>query len=148
MKAQRDQEARPCVVVVDDSFVVLDRVRHVLSGAGYDVRATNEPRSAGPLLRGADLVIVDFHMPGIEGGEILPVLKKSLLAADNLCAFYPYTSDADVAKHYQKFGYNGGFLRKGDEAALLVQVEAALRTVRTRKLALALRERRRKSDAD
>lgn len=138
------KEARAQVLVIDDSHVVLDHVRTTLSGAGLDVRVTSEPHGATKLVKGVDLVIVDFHMPGIDGGSLLPMLRRAL-APGELCLFYLYTSDADVAKRYEQFGFDGGFLRKGDDAALLSQVEAALRTVRMKKLASELRAKRRTS---
>jgi CheY-like chemotaxis protein len=138
------KESRAQVVVIDDSEVVLEHVRATLAGAGHDVRVTSEPLGATKLVKGADLVIVDFHMPGIDGGSLLPMLRRALAPAD-LCLFYLYTSDADVAKRYEQFGFDGGFLRKGDDGALLAQVEAALRTVRMKKLALELRTKRRAS---
>ncbi len=138
------KDARAQVVVIDDSEVILDRVRTALAAAGHEVRVTSDPRGAAKLVKGADLVIVDFHMPGIDGKTLLPMLRRGL-AGDELCLFYLYTSDADVARRYEELGFDGGFLRKGDDAALVSQVEAALRTIRMKKLALDLRAKRRAS---
>jgi DNA-binding NarL/FixJ family response regulator len=86
----------------------------------------------------AELVIVDFHMPSIDGAALLPALKDAA-SSESPCFFYMYTSDPEVARKYDTYGFDGGFLRKGDEKALGPQVEAAFRTIHLRKLAGSLR---------
>jgi CheY-like chemotaxis protein len=129
------------ILVIDDSWVVLEAVRSGLVATGYGVRVTTEPHAAAKMASWAELVIVDFHMPGIDGARLLPSLKKGV-AGDGTCLFYLYTSDADVARKYEAFGFDGGFLRKGDERALIPQVDAAFRTIKLRKLAGTLRSGR------
>ena len=58
--------------------------------------------------------------------------------------FYLYTSDREAAARYQEYGFDGAFLRKGEEAALVAQVAAVFRTIGLRKLARKLREERKR----
>lgn len=130
------------IVVVDDSYLILDRIRERLSAEGYNVRTTTGQRSALKLVQNADLAIIDFHMPGVDGAEMLSSLRQSHPHAN--CLYYLYTSDREVATRYQQLGFDGAFLRKGEEAALVPQVGAVFRTIRMRKLARKLRDERRK----
>jgi DNA-binding NarL/FixJ family response regulator len=128
------------IVVVDDSYLILDRIRERLSAEGYNVRTTTGQMSAVKLVPHADLAIIDFHMPGVDGAEMLVSLRKSL--PDASCLYYLYTSDRQVATRYAELGFDGAFLRKGEEAALVPQVGAVFRTIRMRKLAQKLRSER------
>ena len=129
------------VVVVDDSWTILEQIRACLAERGYDVRTTTSPDVAVRLLRGADLTIIDFHMPGLNGTEMVGMLRKAQ-PADGGCLFYLYTSDRDEAARYLNHGFDGAFLKKGDEAALVPQVEAVFRTVRMRRLTERIRKGR------
>jgi DNA-binding NarL/FixJ family response regulator len=128
------------IVVVDDSYLILDRVRDRLSAEGYRVRTTTGQGSAVKLVQNADLAIIDFHMPGVDGAEMLSTLRQSHPGGN--CLYYLYTSDREVATRYQQLGFDGAFLRKGEEAALVSQVGAVFRTIRMRKLAQRLRDGR------
>ena len=125
------------IVVIDDSYLILERIRERLSAEGYTVRTTTGQAAAQKLVQRADLAIVDFHMPGIDGAEMLSMLREAHPEAT--CLYYLYTSDRDVASKYEKLGFDGAFLRKGEEAALVPQVSAVFRTIRMRKLARKLR---------
>ena len=129
------------IVVVDDSWLILEQVRLCLSASGYDVRTTTGPDMAERLVKNADLAIIDFHMPGLNGKELVARLRGTL-PRESGCLFYLYTSDRDEAGRYAVYGFDGAFLRKGDEAALLPQVEAVFRTVALRRVAERLRRGR------
>ena len=133
--------ARERIVIVDDSWIILEQIRVCLSACGYDVRTTTGVEVAARLVKTADLAIVDFHMPGLNGEEFVEVLRAALPAGAS-CLFYLYTSDRDEASRYAAHGFDGAFLKKGDEAALVPQVEAVFRTVRMRRVAEKLRRER------
>jgi DNA-binding NarL/FixJ family response regulator len=128
------------IVVIDDSYLILDRIRDRLSAEGYNVRITTGQSAAVKLVQTADLAIIDFHMPGVDGAEMLCALRAS--DPKGSCLYYLYTSDRAVATRYQQLGFDGAFLRKGEEAALVSQVGAVFRTIRMRKLAKKLRDER------
>jgi two-component system, NtrC family, sensor kinase len=130
------------IVVVDDSWIILEQIRLALNGRGYEVRTTTGADVAAKLAKSSDLAIVDFHMPGMNGGELLGIIRRSL-PSGTACLFYLYTSDPAAAARYALHGFDGAFLHKGDEAALGPQVDAVFRTIRLRKLADQMRRDRR-----
>ena len=136
-----EQDTQGLIVVVDDSWTILEQIRACLAERGYDVRTTTSPDVAVRLLRGADLTIIDFHMPGLNGTEMVGMLRRAQ-PVGGVCLFYLYTSDRDEAARYQSHGFDGAFLKKGDEAALVPQVEAVFRTVQMRRLTERIRKGR------
>lgn len=139
LRSEGETEGR--IVVVDDSWTILEQIRACLAQRGYDVRTTTSPDVAVRLLRAADLTIIDFHMPGLNGTELVKMLRQAQ-PSDASCLFYLYTSDRDEAARYLNHGFDGAFLKKGDEAALVPQVEAVFRTVRMRRLTDRIRKGR------
>ncbi|KYF86938.1 response regulator [Sorangium sp. So ce394] len=129
------------ILVIDDSEIVLMRIRVELSSAGYDVVTTTQLVGTARHLRGCDLVIIDFFMPGLDGGAVLRSLKAAVPATERPPLFYLYTTDAKAGAQYAELGFDGVFGRKGDLLALTPQVEAALRIRKLSGLARA-KERR------
>lgn len=67
------------IVVVDDDPAVLDCYRRVLSRAGYTVRTESDPlRVLGDrsIADAADLLILDYKMPGADGLTLLAELRR------------------------------------------------------------------------
>ncbi len=63
----------PRVLVVDDEQVVLDSIRKHLRREGYEIRTVLSAAEALEILdaEGADIVITDLMMPGMDGLELL-----------------------------------------------------------------------------
>lgn len=115
------------ILVVDDSEIVLMRIRVELSSAGYDVVTSTQLVGTARHLRGCDLVIIDLHMPGLDGRDVLTSLKAALPPGERPPLFYLYTTDVEAGRRYAELGFDGVFGRKGDLLALTPQVQAALR---------------------
>ncbi len=105
------------------------------------MRTTTSSDVAERLVKSSDLAIIDFHMPGLNGTELVGILRRAAESVSS-CLFYLYTSDRDEASRYTEHGFDGAFLKKGDEAALVPQVEAVFRTVRLRRLTDRIRKGR------
>lgn len=118
------------ILIIDDSEVVLARTKGVLIDAGYEVTTTTQTVGTARHLRNCDLVIVDYHMPGLNGGAVLESLRSALADAQDPPLFYLYTTDAKVAEDYKSLGFDGCFTRKGEVAALVPQVQAVFRMKR------------------
>lgn len=122
------------ILYIDDSEVFLERVRTALGDAGYEVVATTQTVGAARHLTGCDLVLVDFHMPGFDGRSVLDSLRAAVENSDRKPSFYLYTSDKALVVDYAVMGFDGAFQHKGDDGALVRQVEAAMRMRKLRAL--------------
>ena len=65
------------ILIIDDSEIVLQRLRSRLIAEGYEVVTMRQPVGAGRHLLQCDLVIIDFYMPGIDGGEVVRSLRAA-----------------------------------------------------------------------
>lgn len=120
--------------MIDDSEVILADVRRALEAEadGYHVTTTTQTVGTARFLVDCDLVIIDFHMPGIDGGGVIQSLRAAAQATRRTCLFYLYTADPSVAKRFAELGFDGAFTEKGDYAALRRQVKGALRLLQMR----------------
>lgn len=91
------------ILVVDDDPTALEFAGRVLSGAGYAVLRTQDPRNAAyigctPAL--PDLVLADVSMPGLDGTELCRLLKSDRTTANIPVVLMSgvRTSPADHAK--------------------------------------------------
>jgi CheY-like chemotaxis protein len=153
------------ILVIDDSEVMLARIKKALVAEGYEVTTTTRAVGNARYLPTSDLVIIDYHMPGIDGETVIQALRGSSgkmehddpakvskdrgetakePAANTRrgggCLFYLYTSDPAIAHSYARLGFDGCLNEKGDEASLVRQVGSIFRLRKIR--ALAERSRR------
>ncbi len=120
------------ILYLDDSELHLREVQRTLSAAGYDVLTAESVAEARSKCGSVDLVMIDFHMPGLNGAEALRVLKPHV-RSDVVVLFYLYTSDRDVAMAFKTHGFDGAFIAKGEENTLISQVQAAHRMVKLKR---------------
>ncbi len=69
---------RPFIMVVDDEPVILTLLNRTLEPEGYGVITADNGRTALNLLEehGPDLVILDIMMPGINGFQVLDLIRQ------------------------------------------------------------------------
>ena len=125
---------KPRILIIDDSPTVLQTLKGKLEEAGYEVTATTQTVGVARYLSKVDLVIIDYHMPGVSGAEVLESLRAAAAHTEHRVSFYLYTLNEDIASKYQKLGFDGCFTGKGDDNALVTQVDAAFRLIRLRSL--------------
>jgi DNA-binding response OmpR family regulator len=118
------------ILVIDDSETVLDQIKQRLEREGYRVVTTSQTVGAARHLIGAALAIIDWHMPGIHGGEMIQSFQAALANSPTRPQFYLYTSDPSVSSTAKGLGFDGSFINKGDVDSLAHQVAAALRIAR------------------
>jgi CheY-like chemotaxis protein len=122
------------VLVIDDSEVVLSRIQARLEAEGHHVTTTTQTIGSARLLRDADIVIIDYHMPGIDGKALLDSLQAAAAQSKLTPVYYLYSQDEAIGTRALAMGFDGCFTRKGDDDALVQQLDAALRQLRLRRL--------------
>src|SRR5437660_17424 len=111
---------QPSILVVDDEMGILDVLRILLKGEGFDVTTAQGGKAGRAALKGypTDIVLTDIKMPGVSGTEILAAVRdqdpetpvilmtaqaslQSAIQAVNQGAFYyiqkPFSNDDLVA---------------------------------------------------
>jgi len=70
--------ARAKILIVDDESAFLRFITELLTGAGYDVRGSDDPFTATSLAQEfrPDLAILDIAMPGKDGIELAKELRR------------------------------------------------------------------------
>lgn len=124
--------SRGRILIIDDSAAILDAVAVGLKAVGFEVITTTQTVGAARHLGSCDLVIVDFHMPGLDGATVLQSLKSAAHRNDARCLFLLYTSDDAEARRYKIHGFDAPLMKKGNIPALVPQVQALMRMVRSR----------------
>lgn len=70
-----------CVLLVDDSFLVRKTLRHIFESAGFEVCGEigdgDQAVKEAPTLK-PDLIVLDLSMPGLNGLQAAPLLRRSL----------------------------------------------------------------------
>src|SRR5690349_19960804 len=111
---------QPSILVVDDEMGILDVLRILLKGEGFEVTTAQGGKAGLEALKGSppDIVLTDIKMPGVSGTEILSAVREqdpetpvilmtaqaspqSAIQAVNQGAFYyiqkPFSNDDLVA---------------------------------------------------
>ena len=70
--------SKQSILVVDDNRHILGMLSRILEMEGYDVTVAADGRSAVNLLEkhGPDLVILDIIMPGLDGFQVLNLIRE------------------------------------------------------------------------
>jgi DNA-binding response OmpR family regulator len=120
------------VLVIDDSDLMLERIGLTLTSAGFDVVVTNQTVGAARHLRSRELVLVDYHMPGLDGGDVLKSLRSAAEGFPGARMFVLYTSDEAAGQRHRELGFDAVLTKKGHMGELVRQLGALLRLVRIR----------------
>ena len=121
------------IVIIDDSEIVLEQIRAELEPLGYPIKTTTQTVGTARLLVGADLVILDMHMPGLHGGQVLGNLRAAVESRATPPLFYMYTSDPAEEARYREYGFDGAFTQKGNLGSLARQLGAAMRMLKLKR---------------
>jgi signal transduction histidine kinase len=137
--AERTTE-QSCVLVVDDQEANITLLERMLRGAGYEnVRCTTDPRwvISNFVEIDPDLILLDLHMPGLDGFEALGALKR-LISSDDYVPILVLTADANLEAKQRALSLGAkDFLTKPfDRMEVLFRIKNLLET---RSLHLELR---------
>ena len=116
---------RACILIVDDQAANIRVLERLLTSAGYNrIHATTRPEEAASLVDhvSPDLILLDLHMPGLDGFGVLDALRPRL-AAERYLPVLVVTADMGVDVRQRALGAGAkDFLNKPFDA-----VEALLR---------------------
>lgn len=73
---RRESNPTPCLLIVDDDVAAIRILRHTLSNMGefHFAKSGEEALRLAPVLQ-PDLILLDAHMPGLDGFEVCTALK-------------------------------------------------------------------------
>ena len=120
------------VMVVDDDPVCLEVARALLESRGYEVVTRDKAfgTTAAILRERPDVVLLDIHMPGLPGDDLLKIIKgKDLLPHEQRTAFILHSGvdSPTLRRRVEESGALGGIEKTTDHAAFLSSFEALLR---------------------
>lgn len=121
----------PGILIVDDDSAVRDSLEVMLSAKGFEVEAFDSGR--GVLERIADLdqpkcVLLDIHMPGLDGLSVLRKLNSSGLPLRVI--MITGQGDVPTAVRAMKEGASDFIEKPFSQAAILAAVAAACKALR------------------
>jgi len=114
------------VLLVDDSQTMLTSISGVLKKAGIAATTANSAERALDMVNGGlapCLVITDYHMPGMNGVELIGKLRKT--AATRFTPMLVLTTDSESTKRQsaKAAGATGWLVKPVDPASLLQVVK-------------------------
>jgi putative two-component system response regulator len=114
------------ILIVDDDPSIVRLLQSVLEGDGYTrVRATPDPAAAGPMVEEVppDIVLVDLHMPGIDGFQLIEQLNAAAGPDREIPILMLTADDADETKRRAlALGARDIITKPFDQTELLLRV--------------------------
>lgn len=116
------------ILVADDDEKFLRFVTDLLTGEGYDVRASSDPGKVIKLAEGfaPELVILDISMPGKTGFEVARDLRANPTTASVQCMFITAHRSSTHVKEAKESGGIGYLEKPFRSSSLLWMVKALL----------------------
>jgi two-component system, chemotaxis family, response regulator PixG len=116
------------IVIVDDSTVVLERLRLVLEGAGHRVVTVDTPFGASAAIarNSPDLVLVDVTMPALSGDVLVTIARRRTITQGAKIVLLSDRALTEIAALAESCGADGYIRKTPDHASFLRQVEVFL----------------------
>jgi CheY-like chemotaxis protein len=101
---------KPTVFFVDDDTFLLDMYSLKFSKSGYDVKVSTSPDDALKKIREGfipDILLLDVVMPGMDGIEMLGVIRKEKLIPSTVIIMLTNQSSSQDIERAKNFGVDG-----------------------------------------
>ena len=123
---------KPSVLLIDDSETQALMFTHLLQEAGMDVSRVSSAEDGIEYLRSArpGLVIVDFHLPGLQGDEFCRLMRAN--TSTDMIPLLILTDDSQsgAEQHGLNCGADDYVAKSNDKDVLLARVEYLMRKAR------------------
>lgn len=115
------------VLLAEDNPVVRERTRRLLMSAGHLVRTAADGHEALMLVRQdpPQIVLADWHMPGLNGLELCRVLRRTELGKRTFFILFTGEDEEDRIVSAYQAGINDFSAKRSSPAILLARINAA-----------------------
>lgn len=139
-------EAKPVILVIDDDVVILNTVVSTLK-SDYSVRPFTNGETALKFLTGqsADLILLDCHMPGLSGFDVLRQITARPLSKEIPVVFITGSTDGEIEALALEMGAIDYLHKPVRPRALLTRVRLQLELQSHRKRLEAMVEEKTRS---
>ena len=121
--------ACPTIVVIEDSEVQALRLKHILEEQGSRVECVGSAEAAFNVLNDhrADLVMVDYHLPGMKGDEFCRQIRMNVATRDIPVLMLTEDTGEGVEKLGLESGADAYVSKAAETEMLLMRVNALLK---------------------
>ena len=119
------------ILIVDDSEQIREAVSFTLKKAGYDVLVAEDGKNALEYLDGRkiDLLLTDWHMPNLDGLELIKKVRKMEEYAKLTILFFTTESKRKRKNEAKGLGVAGWIIKPIEPEELLAALNKMLGTV-------------------
>lgn len=119
--------ARPVVLIIDDSQTFREALAQILQESGCDARlaSSGEEGLRLAIADRPDAIVIDAHLPGIDGRTIVRRLRDDAALRRTPCLMLTGSEEASLEVLGLEAGFDA-YARKGDDPALVMARLAAL----------------------
>ena len=116
------------ILVVDDAQEVLERIERVLTDAGHEVHSVLQGAEVEQRIAdlGADLLLLDIHMPELDGLEVCRQLRQTPETAKLPIILISAEDRAQQVKLGKQVGANDCLEKPLDEHKMLAKINRYL----------------------
>ena len=126
--------APPLIMMVEDSPTQRVKLQYVLEGEGFDTLCAETAEQALELFatHRPDLVIVDYHLPGIQGDELCRQLRMNINTQSIPILMLTMDETTAAELHSLQSGADDYVAKSEDNDILMLRVHGLLRKARER----------------
>jgi DNA-binding response OmpR family regulator len=116
------------ILIIDDDFVMRELLELHLTDEGYKVRTAEDAVTGGNMLLAAppDLLVLDMHMPHMEGDQFLKLLRADETFKDLKVIVLTAEQSLDLLMKVSELGVSDFLNKPIDKEALLITVGRVL----------------------